>query len=250
MTDRIPTTPHSAGIRDLVARHPVSAFLIMVFSIAYPVMSLLALAVHGIIPGGALLERLPFPPDEVAGLLLTMCALLPSALFVTWAADGRPGVLHLFKRMARWRFGVGWWLAVLAGLPLLTVVSALILGDSLASVDPVKLVWDQLRLLLINFILVNLGGDRLGRCYANQARAAVQHLRGGRADRRAVWICALAAGFPQRCHDRLGIDLTGVFPTAGSYPATAGRSHPQRLPGQRACSRTHAQRLQPNQQRE
>jgi membrane protease YdiL (CAAX protease family) len=39
---------------------------------------------------------------------------------------------------------------------LLTVVSALILGDSLASVDPVKLVWDQLRLLLINFILVNL----------------------------------------------------------------------------------------------
>src|SRR5215217_1308180 len=91
MTDRIPTTPHSAGIRDLVARHPVSAFLIMVFSIAYPVMSLLALAVHGIIPGGALLERLPFPPDEVAGLLLTMCALLPSALFVTWAADGRPG---------------------------------------------------------------------------------------------------------------------------------------------------------------
>jgi uncharacterized protein len=156
MTDRIPTTSHSAGIRALVARHPVTAFLIMVFSIAYPVMSLLALAVHGIIPGGALLERLPFPPDEVAGLLLTMCALLPSALFVTWAADGRPGVLHLFKRMARWRFGVGWWLAVLAGLPLLTVVSALILGDSLASVDPVKLVWDQLRLLLINFILVNL----------------------------------------------------------------------------------------------
>ena len=55
MTDRIPTTSHSAGIRALVARHPVTAFLIMVFSMAYPVMSLLALAVHGIIPGGALL---------------------------------------------------------------------------------------------------------------------------------------------------------------------------------------------------
>jgi membrane protease YdiL (CAAX protease family) len=62
----------------------------------------------------------------------------------------------LFKRFARWRFGVAWWLAVLAGLPVLTVVSTLILGGSLESIDPVGLFWDQLRLLLINFILVNL----------------------------------------------------------------------------------------------
>jgi uncharacterized protein len=88
--------------------------------------------------------------------MLTMFALLPSALFVTWAADGRPGIVSLFKRITRWRFGVGWWLAVLAGLPVLTVVSTLILGGSLESVDPVGLFWDQLRLLLINFILVNL----------------------------------------------------------------------------------------------
>ena len=108
------------------------------------------------IPGGQLLDRLPFPPDEIAGLTLTMFALFPSALFVTWAADGRAGVVSLFKRIARWRFGVAWWLAVLAGLPVLTVVSTLILGGSLESIDPVTLFWDQLRPLLINFILVNL----------------------------------------------------------------------------------------------
>jgi uncharacterized protein len=50
----------------------------------------------------------------------------------------------------------GWWLAVLAGLPVLTVIFTLILGGSLESIDPVGLFWDQLRLLLINFILVNL----------------------------------------------------------------------------------------------
>jgi uncharacterized protein len=38
----------------------------------------------------------------------------------------------------------------------LTVVLTLILGGSLKSIDPVGLFWDQLRLLLINFILVNL----------------------------------------------------------------------------------------------
>jgi uncharacterized protein len=39
------------------------------------------------------------PPDETVGLMLTMLALLPSALFVTWAADGRPGIVGLFKRI-------------------------------------------------------------------------------------------------------------------------------------------------------
>src|SRR5215212_6216443 len=156
MTDRTTTIPHPAGIRGFVAHRPVTAFLIMAFAIAYPVMSLAALAVHRVIPGGRLLERLPFPPDEITGLMLTIFALLPSALFVTWAADGRRGVVGLFKRIARWRFGVAWWLAVLAGLPVLTVVATLILGGSLESIDPVGLFWDPLRLLLINFILVNL----------------------------------------------------------------------------------------------
>jgi uncharacterized protein len=45
---------------------------------------------------------------------------------------------------------------VLAGLPVLTVIFTLILGGSLKSIDPVDLFSDQLRLLLINFILVNL----------------------------------------------------------------------------------------------
>jgi membrane protease YdiL (CAAX protease family) len=139
-----------------VRRRPITAFLIMVFGIAYPILALIALAVHRVIPGGPLLDRLPFPPDEIAGLMLTVLALLPSALFVTWAADGRPGIVGLFKRIARWRFGIGWWLAVLAGLPALTVASTLILGGSMESIDPVGLIWSQLRLLLINFILVNL----------------------------------------------------------------------------------------------
>jgi membrane protease YdiL (CAAX protease family) len=156
MTDRSTTTPNPAGIRAFVGRRPVTAFLIMAFAIAYPAMSLPALAVHRVIPGGLLVDRLPFPPDEIAGLMLTMFALFPSALFVTWAADGRPGVVSLFKRIVRWRFGIVWWLAVLAGLPVLTVVFTLILGGSLESIDPSKLFWDQLRLLLINFILVNL----------------------------------------------------------------------------------------------
>ena len=64
MTDRSATTPHAAGIRAFVARRPVTAFLIMAFAIAYPVMSLPALAVHRVIPGGPLVDQLPFPQTK------------------------------------------------------------------------------------------------------------------------------------------------------------------------------------------
>jgi len=172
MPDHTTTTPHPAGIRAFVARRPITAFLIMAFGIAYPVMGSVALAVHRAIPGGLLLDRLPFPPDEFAGLMLTMFALLPSALFVTWAADGRPGITGLFKRIAHWRFGIGWWLAVLAGLPVLTVVVTLILSGSLQSIDPVGLFWNQLRLgiliamvVLIAALALVAGRRRLSKAY-------------------------------------------------------------------------------------
>ena len=71
------------------ADHPVAAFLIIVFVIAYPVMGLIALATHRMIPGAAVLTRFPIPADEVAGLLLTLGALLPAAVFVGGDCLGR-----------------------------------------------------------------------------------------------------------------------------------------------------------------
>jgi membrane protease YdiL (CAAX protease family) len=119
-------------------------------------MGVLVLAVHDVIPGGGLVARLPVPPDQLAGLLLTVGALLPASLYVTWAVDGRAGLRRLLSRMVRWRVGVSWWLAVLIGLPVLTVGIALLLGDTARSVDPVELVVSQLGLLAVNFALVNI----------------------------------------------------------------------------------------------
>ena len=137
-------------------RRPLTAFLIIVFALAYPLMAMPVLAVRGVIPGGGLVARLPVPPDELAGLLLAVGALLPAAMYVTWATEGRAGVRRLLSRMLRWRVGVGWWLAVLIGLPVLTVGIALLLGDTPRSVDPVELVVSQLGLLAVNLALVNI----------------------------------------------------------------------------------------------
>ena len=144
------------GPRAVIARRPVAAFVVLVLALAYPLMALPILAFRGIIPGSALLEMLPFAPDEAAGLLLTLGALLPATLIVTWSADGRAGVRRLFRRLTRWRIGIGWWIAIVTALPALTTGLAVLMGDSLKPVNAVNLFVTQFGLLLANFLLVNV----------------------------------------------------------------------------------------------
>jgi uncharacterized protein len=81
------------------------------------------LAFHGIIPGANL-------PVEVFALGSTLLILLPTALWVTSITDGRAGLRVLLARVFRWRFGIGWWLVVLFGLPVIALLLGLIFGGS------------------------------------------------------------------------------------------------------------------------
>ena len=174
------------GLRGWVARHPVSAFLILGLGLAYPAMAVPILAARGVIPGGSLPGTLHIAPDELAGLLLTLIGLLPAAMIVTWAADGPAGVRRLLARMRLWRVGVGWWLLVLAGLPLLTIAIGLALGDSLAAVDPVRFLVSQLVFGAVNFALVNL--------WEETAWAGVMQTRLER--RHTLFVAALLTAIP------------------------------------------------------
>ncbi|MEO5662265.1 MAG: CPBP family intramembrane glutamic endopeptidase [Nocardioides sp.] len=87
---------------------------------------------------------------------MVFVALLPASVWVTWAAEGRPGVSRLVRRMLRWRIGVTWTVLVLAGLPTLTLTFALLFGDSLRAVDVVALVTAQTIGLLVNLALINI----------------------------------------------------------------------------------------------
>jgi hypothetical protein len=48
--------------------------------------------------------------------------LLPTASWVTSITDGRAGLRVLLARVFRWRFGIGWWLVVLFGLPVIALL--------------------------------------------------------------------------------------------------------------------------------
>lgn len=151
------------GIQSLIHRaraaavdHPVTTFLVLVFGLGFPLMSLPVLAHHGAIPGESLPASVGLDAERLASLLLVFGALVPSALWVTWAADGRDGVRALIGRMFRWRSATLWWITVAIALPALTLAFTLLLGGSLQPVDIGGLLAGQTLGLLLALGLVNL----------------------------------------------------------------------------------------------
>ena len=121
---RRPVPAPPGGLRSRVARHPLSAFLVLVAVVGWPLMSVPALTTHGVLPGGPL-------PQEPFALGTTLLVMLPAALWVTAVADGRPAVRALLRRAVRWRFGAGWWATVLLALPVLTLAVGVAAGQGL-----------------------------------------------------------------------------------------------------------------------
>ena len=153
-----PTARHVTAepLRRWSAHHPVAAFLVIGFAIAYPVMSLPIMASHGVIADGWMPQTAGLDAERIASFLGILLGLLPAALWVTWATDGTDGVRSLGRRMRRWQIGARWWALVLAGLPALTLTIALLLGDTLTPVDIGPFVAGQTIGLLVNLLLINM----------------------------------------------------------------------------------------------
>ncbi len=123
-----PTARPPTGVRGATARHPLTAFLVLVAVLGLPLMSVPALTAHGVLPGGEL-------PQEPFALGITLLVMLPAALWVTSVADGPGAVRALLRRSVQWRFPARWWTAVLLALPALTLVLGLAAGRSLETGD-------------------------------------------------------------------------------------------------------------------
>jgi membrane protease YdiL (CAAX protease family) len=117
-----------SGVRALAAKRPLTVFLALVFGLGLPILAVPGLAHNGLIPGGDL-------PEEPFALAFTLLVLLPAALWVTAATDGRAGVRALLRRAVQWRFGLGWYAVILLGLPIIATALGLLTGGSLRDTD-------------------------------------------------------------------------------------------------------------------
>ncbi len=68
---------------------------------------------------------------------------------------GRRVVRQLFRQILRWRVGIGWWMVAIVALPMLTVITAVLLGD--VSVLPSRnVLWREVLGILVAWLLINL----------------------------------------------------------------------------------------------
>jgi uncharacterized protein len=100
-------------VRQVVARHPVAAFLITCYAITWAVV-LPPLRVQGGLPFGLALW------DSLGNLLGVALA----AFLVVAASNGRAGVADLARRCLRWRVRVRWYLVALLAMPVAVPLAA------------------------------------------------------------------------------------------------------------------------------
>jgi membrane protease YdiL (CAAX protease family) len=65
-------------------------------------------------------------------------------------------VRALFARVFRWRFGIGWWLVVLFGLPVIALLLGWIFGGSLHTADLGPVLIKQLGSIVLAVVVINL----------------------------------------------------------------------------------------------
>lgn len=95
-------------MRSRIRRRPVAAMLLLMFVIAWAFL----------LP--AFLLGVPLIPLPLLGAVLI--AQLGSSIFVTWAADGWPGVRRLFARVFRWKVHPAWYAFALFAIPVASLV--------------------------------------------------------------------------------------------------------------------------------
>ena len=142
------------GLRAVVLRHPLAVFLVLALGSVYVLSVIPILMQYDVIPGKDFPSRLGLDMERFCAAVLTIL-LFGSALLVTYLDGGRPAVRQLFRRIMRWRVGIGWWLVAFLALPLLTVVIAVLLGDS-AVLPNGSVLWHELLGILVAWFLINL----------------------------------------------------------------------------------------------
>ena len=133
LTTAVPDAPTS-GIRALIRRHPVSAYLIMTTTGAW----------LGLLPVLFLNATLSTPYRIIFGIL----ALALPAFLVTAIADGRAGVRDLLARALRWRVGIRWYVLALLGIP----AAMLLLATTFLGTAPLAALGDKWSLLFTVFL--------------------------------------------------------------------------------------------------
>lgn len=129
---------HVPSLRPVVRRHPVAAFLVLLYGMAGGLALIPALTEPGLLPNDA----------NLYGPLVSILGCAVPAVVVTAIVGGRAAVDALIRRCLRWRVPVRWYVVALLGMPVLTLVGA-VAFYGLAPLGALAANWE---LLLTSFL--------------------------------------------------------------------------------------------------
>ncbi len=138
-------------LKRLVACHPVAAFLVMLYAIAWSVFLPVVLQARGLLALPIDLTE-GFAFDAVTSLASILGVALP-AFLVTATTSGKAGVRDLLGRCLRWRVGLVWYLAALFGLLAVMVLVGSVLSDP-APLEVLTERWSLLFTLFLPEVLI------------------------------------------------------------------------------------------------
>ncbi len=104
----------TSGMSGWMKRHPLVAYFVLAYALTWVLIVPIMLSQRGL---G--IFNLPDPLLFVLFLLSTFSGPLPAAFIMTSVIDGSTGRRQLLRRMFQWRVGLGWYLLVIAGYPLI-----------------------------------------------------------------------------------------------------------------------------------
>ena len=103
-----------SGLKAFAKRHPLTVYFVLAFALMWVFVIPIMFSQRGL---GII--SLPEPLIEIFLLVATFSGPLPAALIVTTLLDGREGRRKLLRSMFQWRVGLGWYLVLLVGYPLI-----------------------------------------------------------------------------------------------------------------------------------
>ena len=130
----------------LVVRHPVAAFLVMLYAVAWGIFLPVVLQARGLLALPIDLTE-GFAFDAVTSLASILGVALP-AFLVTAATRGGAGVRDLLGRCLARRVGIVWYLAALFGL----LASTVLLGSAFSDPAPLEVLTERWPLLFTLFL--------------------------------------------------------------------------------------------------
>lgn len=116
-TGQGPVTTSRRSLRPFVAAHPVTAFLVLAYTITGSLALVAGLIEDVRLPGGV----------SLYGWLENLLGAAVPAFAVTAIVSGREGARDLARRCVRWRVPARWYVIALLALPVLLLASATLL---------------------------------------------------------------------------------------------------------------------------